>query len=182
MPHLPNVQRAIVGLANGDIGIANDVPLPDLEDDMIIVKNVFAGLNPVDTKMTGDLATTGAVAGMDYSGIVVAIGRKAETPVPVSLGDRVCGAVQGMHSFNPRVGAFSQYVGATSFITLKLPERVSFEDGASLGSGISTIGLALFRSLEVPGHPLEPASEAKNVLVYGGSTATGTLAIQLLKL
>jgi NADPH:quinone reductase-like Zn-dependent oxidoreductase len=65
---------------------------------------------------------------------------------------------------------------------MKLPDGMSFEEGASIGSGIGTIGLALFRSLEVPGYPEEPAITPKYVLVYGGSSATGTMAIQLLKL
>ena len=184
MDALPKTQKAIIGLENGELGISASVPLPTLvEDDMIMVYNQAVGLNPVDTKMTGTLATPGAISGMDFAGIVVAIGANAQPSSPIRIGDRVCGAVQGMHSLTPRVGAFAQYVGATDHTTLKLPHGMSMEEGAALGSGISTVGLALFRSLEVPGYPYEPAqSKPKTVLVYGGSTATGTLAIQLLKL
>jgi NADPH:quinone reductase-like Zn-dependent oxidoreductase len=67
-------------------------------------------------------------------------------------------------------------------VTLKVPDHISPEQGASLGSGIGTIGIALFKSLQVPGTPESPAIVPKSVLVYGGSTATGTLAIQILKL
>lgn len=179
---VPTFQTAIVGLPDGGLGISDHVALPSLEDDMIMVKNMVVGLNPVDTKMTGQLSTTGAISGMDFAGVVLAVGSKVSTATPIVVGDRVCGAVQGMHSLTPRVGAFAHYVGATDHVTLKLPESMSFEEGAAMGSGISTIGLALFRSLEVPGYPLEPAEKPRHVLVYGGSTATGTLAIQLLKL
>ncbi|EHK97306.1 putative protein TOXD [Glarea lozoyensis 74030] len=70
---------------------------------------------------------------------------------------------------------------------LKIGDRVagdemSFEEAATMGSGIGTMGLALFRSLGVPGYPGEPALKPKHVLVYGGSSATGTMAIQLLRL
>lgn len=179
---LPVRQTAIVGLSNGELGISQDVHLPGLEPDMIMVKNVAVALNPVDTKMTGNLASSGAISGMDFAGTVEAIGSNVQTPTPIVIGDRVCGAVQGMHSLTPRVGAFAEYVGATGFVSMKIPEQLSFEEGATLGSGIGTIGLALFRSLEIPGYPTEPAIKPREVLVYGGSTATGTMAIQLIKL
>jgi NADPH:quinone reductase-like Zn-dependent oxidoreductase len=182
METIPSFQTAVVGLPDGELGISDRVPLPDPEDDMIMVKNVAVGLNPVDTKMTGQLSTPGAISGMDFAGVVLAVGSKVSSAAPIAVGDRVCGAVQGMHSLTPRVGAFAHYIGATDHVTLKLPDTMSFEEGAALGSGISTIGLALFRSLQVPGYPLEPAEKPRHVLVYGGSTATGTLAIQLLKL
>ncbi|KAJ5624594.1 hypothetical protein N7510_000903 [Penicillium lagena] len=184
MDAFPPMQTAIVGLPNGDLGVRSDVPLPsELADDMILVQNHVVGLNPVDTKMTGSLGTPGAIAGMDFAGTVRAIGRGVVTPAgSLAVGDRVCGAVQGMHSLTPRVGAFAQYVGATDHVTLRLPPTMSFAEGAALGSGISTVGLALFHIMRVPGYPDEPAQTPRFVLVYGGSTATGTLAIQLLKL
>lgn len=182
MECLPDTQNAIIGLEDGSVGLSVGVPLPKLEDDMIMVKNVAAGLNPVDTKTTGALCSPGAIAGMDFSGRVVAMGPKAKASVPISVGDRVCGAVLGMHPSTSRVGAFAHYVGATSHVVLKIPDHMSFEEGASLGNVIGTIGLALFRYLQLPGDPLEPASNPRYVLVYGGSSATGTMAIQLVKL
>lgn len=65
---------------------------------------------------------------------------------------------------------------------IKVPEHMSLEEAASLGTGIGTMGLALFHNLDVPGYPTKPTEDAKTVLVYGGSTASGTLALQLLKL
>lgn len=183
MQDLPKFQTAIVGLENGELGISDEVPLPDLEPDMIIVKTVAVGVNPVDTKMTGPLGTPGAVAGMDFAGIVAAMGPNVQTAVPIAVGDRVCGAAQGMHSLAPRVGGLAQWVGAVDHVTLKLPDAMSFEEGAALGSGISTVGIALFRSLQIPGYPLQKlADRPRHVLVYGGSTATGTLAVQLIRL
>ena len=37
--NLPNKQTVIVGFDNGEIGISHDVSLPELEDDMILVRN-----------------------------------------------------------------------------------------------------------------------------------------------
>ncbi|PVH89277.1 zinc-binding dehydrogenase family oxidoreductase [Cadophora sp. DSE1049] len=183
MGSLPaEIQTAIVGTQDGNLNIANDVPVPKLEDDMILVRNSVMGLNPVDTKMTGNLCTTGAVAGMDFAGVVLAIGSKVKTAGDITVGDRVCGAVQGMHALTPTVGAFAQVVGASDVVTLKIPPSMTLEEAASLGSGVGTIGLALYKSLEIPGTPLKPAEVPRFVLVYGGSTATGTLALQILKL
>ncbi|KAK6433458.1 hypothetical protein LTR95_010364 [Oleoguttula sp. CCFEE 5521] len=57
---------------------------------------------------------------------------------------------------------------------------MSFEAGASLPAGLCTAGQAI-RQLGLP-LPDAPAEKPKKVPVYRGSTATGTLAIQLLKL
>jgi NADPH:quinone reductase-like Zn-dependent oxidoreductase len=67
---------------------------------------------------------------------------------------------------------------------MKVPPHMSWAEAATLGTGMGTMGLALFHNLCVPGYPTSPAppSAAKTVLVYGGSTASGTLALQLLKL
>jgi NADPH:quinone reductase-like Zn-dependent oxidoreductase len=178
----PLKQTAIVGYADGSLGISHDVSIPLLEDDMILVKNEAVALNPIDTKLSGKLCTANAVAGMDFSGTVVALGRNVKAAADIKVGDRVCGAVQGMHSLTPSVGAFAQYVGASDVVTLKLPEHLSFEEGASLGSGVGTVGLALFQSLKLPGTPDSPTDTPRDVLIYGGSTATGTMAIQVLKL
>ncbi|KAJ9483225.1 hypothetical protein VN97_g10191 [Penicillium thymicola] len=182
MPGLPSTQTAIVALNDGTLGLRDDIPVPALEEDMILVKNAFVALNPIDAKMVGKLAYPGAIGGMDFAGEVISIGPKVRTAVPIKPGDRICGAVPGMHSLTPTVGAFAQIVGATDLTTIKVPDHMSLEQAATLGSGIGTIGLALFKSLDVPGSPKSPASKPIDVLVYGGSTATGTLAIQLLKL
>jgi NADPH:quinone reductase-like Zn-dependent oxidoreductase len=106
--NLPTEQTAIVGLETGELGIAHDEPLPGLEDDMILVRNEAVALNPIDTKMVGKLCTTGAVAGMDFAGTVIALDSKVTTAAHIQVGDRVCGAVQGMHALTLRVGAFAQ--------------------------------------------------------------------------
>jgi NADPH:quinone reductase-like Zn-dependent oxidoreductase len=58
---------------------------------------------------------------------------------------------------------------------------MSFEDAATLGVGVTTVGQALYQSLGLP----LPASGARAdvpILIYGGSSATGTLAIQYARL
>jgi NADPH:quinone reductase-like Zn-dependent oxidoreductase len=144
MGRLPTRNTAIVGLEDGSLGLRDDVELPSLEPDMLLVRNYAVALNPIDSKMVGSLAQPGAVAGMDFAGEVIAVGAGVRTAVPIRVGDRVCGAVPGMNGLTPQVGAFAAVVGTADVTTLRIPEGMSFEEAASLGSGIGTIGLALF--------------------------------------
>jgi len=63
----------------------------------------------------------------------------------------------------------------------KIPETMSFEEAATLGTGVITVGQSLYMTMKLP-LPTEPAEKAIPILVYGGSSATGTLAIQYAKL
>ena len=70
-------------------------------------------------------------------------------------------------------------------IAMHIPPNVSFEEASTLGGGIATVALAYYRCFELP-LPILPIEMEKSngvpLLVYGGSTATGTLAIQFAKL
>ena len=82
---------------------------------------------------------------------------------------------------NHWTGAFAEHVLGKSDVTLHIPPGLSFEKAASLAAGLTTIGLCLYKSLQLP-LPTLPAKEAYHVFVYGGNTATGIIAILLLKL
>lgn len=89
---------------------------------------------------------------------------------------------------NAENGAFARYIAVKEGIQMHIPEDVSFEAAATTGVGIGSTGYALYKVLGLPlpdsnasGHPSR--SEAREtVLIYGGSTATGSIAIQLAKL
>ncbi|RFU77042.1 zinc-binding dehydrogenase family [Trichoderma arundinaceum] len=189
---LPKTQTAIVAQGPGELAIQHDVPLPALAPDMAIVKTAAVAINPADAKMLDYSAAAGAIIGYDYAGTVVALGSEAAAAGKLQIGDRVAGLVHGMNKLLPDVGAFSEYVGACADLLLKIPDSMSFEDGASFGTGVATAALSLFHELGVPAsleqlRKGEPATadqieEREFVLVAGGSTATGTRAIQLLKL
>lgn len=88
-----------------------------------------------------------------------------------------------MHADDLLRGAFSEYVLATADVACKMPEGMGFDEAYAMPTALATAGLALFHEL---GLPLPGTQEARSiagtpVLVSGGATATGTMAIQLLK-
>lgn len=179
---LPQKQKAVIGLEDGSLEVSSNVQVAQIEDHMILIRTRAIGLNPIDTKMKGPLAAPGAIGGIDFAGEVAAIGSKSTAPANIVIGDRVFGAATGYQKSKPTLGAFAEFVAINSAGLLKLPDDFSFEKGASMGCSVSTIGLALFKSLNIPGTPFYPAEKPVNVFVYGGSTTTGTMAIQLIKL
>ena len=178
----PTAQTAIVAASKGRLIVSHEAAVPTLQSDMILVKTVAVALNPCDHKTVDNFPTPGAFAGCDFAGVIVDIGYGVRQ-TQYRIGDRVCGAVHGSNPACLTSGSFAQYVGATADILLKIPDSMSFEEAAAIGgTGITTAGMALFNSMQLPGNPFEPAAKASFVLVYGASTATGTMCLQMLKL
>ena len=60
---------------------------------------------------------------------------------------------------------------------------MTLENAPSIsGTAIATLGVALFWSLQIPGTLDTPATKSEDILVYGGSSTLGLLAIQMVKL
>jgi NADPH:quinone reductase-like Zn-dependent oxidoreductase len=178
---LPATQTAIITQDSLQLGISNHVPIPKLlEPGLIIVKNVAVGLNPTDYKMPANFPSPGAINGCDFAGVVVQIGPSVTKPLKV--GDRVCGVVHGSNPVCHQSGSFAEYVAATADFVFKMPQNMDFETAAAFGgAALGTVGLALYQSLGLS-WPDSPATRNFFVLVYGGSTTCGTMAIQLLRL
>ncbi|KAH8676757.1 chaperonin 10-like protein [Tricladium varicosporioides] len=152
-----------------------EVTIPKLRDDYILVKVKAVALNPTDWKHVDYLSTEGARIGCDYAGIVEEIGSKVTKDF--KKGDRVCGFVHGGNEANHDDGCFGNYTQAKGDIQIKIPENLSFEEAATLGVGITTVGQGLYQSLKLA-LPTKPTTAKEQILIYGGSTSTGTLAIQ----
>jgi NADPH:quinone reductase-like Zn-dependent oxidoreductase len=169
----PSKMKAIKVVETGRAEI-QEVPVPKLRDEYILVKTTCVALNPTDWKHIDYLAIPGHTVGCDFAGIVEEVGPKVTKEW--KKGDRICGFTHGVNSAEPEDGAFGEYVMAKGDIAMKIPENLSDEEAATLGVGITTVGQGLYQSL---GLPLPGSGRAGfPILIYGGSTATGSLAIQ----
>lgn len=88
------------------------------------------------------------------------------------------------NDLNPKTGAFARYIAVKGDLQLLIPEQVSFEAASSVAVGVATNGFGPYKILELPwpGKAKGLAATSKTLFVYGGSTATGTIAIQFAKL
>ncbi|KAI0095666.1 putative zinc-binding dehydrogenase family oxidoreductase [Hypoxylon sp. NC0597] len=161
------------------------MPLP-LAPGHVLVHVAAVALNPCDWKMPDRFPSVGSVGGSDFAGSIVALSEGIETTHPgLAVGDRVCGAVHGFNPADHTSGAFSNYIVATADILMKIPEGVRWEEAAAVGgTGIATLGIAFHQHLLLESWFGNQAKmdETLPVLVYGGGTATGTMAIQLLRI
>ena len=161
-----------------------DSPKPTLRPDYLLVKVSCVALNPTDWKTVQETNFTGEqplTVGCDFSGIVEEVGSAVTRAF--SLGDRVWGFAHSCHTTQPEDGAFAEYLVAKGDVTLKIPDHMTFPEAASLGIQVYTVGQGLYQTLQLP-WPTEPLSSNDKlpILIYGGSTAMGTLAIQMAKL
>lgn len=177
---LPTTQQGLVVDDDQEtVIIRPDCPLPALPPDQVLVRVRAVGVNPSDTKMRGPFALPHAILGADFAGDVVAVGPEV---TDVQVGDRVCGAQNELFAGSPERGAFATYNVTRGRMWMRIPDAWSYEAAASLPVGLCTAGLAL-RLLGVPlPDPDRAVEKGAHVLVYGGSTATATIAMQLLKL
>jgi NADPH:quinone reductase-like Zn-dependent oxidoreductase len=120
-----------------------------------------------------------AVVGCDYSGVVEAVGE--DVTKEFKKGDKVYGLVHGCNRYRPDSGAFAEHIVAKGDIQSKIPDNLTFEEAATLGAGLITVGQGMYQHLGLA-LPTDPIKDETPILVYGGSTATGSLGIQFAKL
>ncbi|TQS33343.1 hypothetical protein Golomagni_06317 [Golovinomyces magnicellulatus] len=128
--------------------------------------------------MVDFLSSPGQLVCCDYSGVVERVGSAVRNGL--KPGDRVAGFVHGCNPSNHENGAFAEYITAKGDLPLKIPPSMSFTDAATMGAGVFTVAQGLYQSLALALPKLTDRNEY--VFVYGGSSATGSLAIQFAKL
>lgn len=146
-----------------------DVPDPAPGPGEVLVRTKAIGVNPVDTYIRdgayGKSVTPPYTPGADAAGLVEAIGKDVKTFKP---GDRVYIGGTTAGGFN---GAYAELVVSRENQVHRLPERLSFAQGAAVNIPYATAWRALFqRARAVPG---------EWVLVHGASGGVGTAAVQI---
>ncbi|RDX56935.1 GroES-like protein [Lentinus brumalis] len=182
MPTSSQQKVLFVQSKQGELVIgARDVPKPGPTD--ILVKNEAVGLNPVDWKIItfGMAETYPTILGHDAAGVVEAVG---ESVTAFAKGDRVL--YQGF-SEDDRA-CFQQYTLIDGGLAAKLPESLSFEQGATLPLAFATAAIGFYFKA---GGPLltPPWAEGGRgkykdtpLVVIGGASTAGSLALQFAKL
>lgn len=170
--------HALVIQSAGDAEVVK-VSIPKLRDEYIIIKVKAVAVNPTDVLHIDYFASPGARIGCDYAGVVEQVG--SAVAKSLAKGDRVAGFAHGSNAVHHEDGTFADYITAKGDLLVRIPDNMSFEQAAGLGVGVTTVGQALYQSLGLP-TPDAPAKEKLPILIYGGSTATGALAIQFAKL
>ncbi len=138
------------------------MPTPGAGD--VLVKVAFAGLNQADTMQRRGLypPPPGAspVIGLEISGEVIAVG----DGVPAAmLGQQVCVLVSG--------GGYAQFCLAKAAHCLPLPEGLSLAEAAAMPEALFTVWHNVFER--------GWAREGETLLVHGGTSGIGTMAIAL---
>ncbi|KAF7560697.1 hypothetical protein G7046_g3449 [Stylonectria norvegica] len=188
---LPKTQSALKITGSSTVALSTTAPLPTLEPLDVLVRVACVSINHVDGKSADLSPSAGATSGVDFSGVVVKLGTDVDTDKfrasndlkPLRIGDRVFGGVFGNNPLRHDNGSFAEYVAVPARLIWHLPTDMDFSTAATLGATLATVGLAAFHYLQVPmPSATSSESESRTVLVYGGGTATGAMAIQMLRL
>ncbi|KAJ7363858.1 chaperonin 10-like protein [Mycena albidolilacea] len=150
-----------------------DVPIPVPRSGEILINVAVIAQNPVDWKyLVIKSAAAGKIIGWDFSGTVSQLGPHCQNR---RLNDRVAGFVPG--------GAFAEYLVIPEDLVIVLPETVSFEDAARLGTACITACQCLYQELGIP-IPLDEHGLLVDepILIWSGASSTGQYAIQLARL
>ena len=141
-----------------------ELPMPRPADDQILVRVMAIGVNPVDGYIrSGNYARKPALPytpGSDAAGIIESVGDRVADFKP---GDRV-------YTAGTLSGSYAEFALCDSSQVYRLPDRVSFSQGAALGIPYATAYRALRqRAQALPG---------ETALIHGASGGVGIAAVQ----
>jgi NADPH2:quinone reductase len=148
-----------------DVMKLEEVPDPKPGAKQVLVRLKAVGVNPVDTYIReGKYAITAGLPytpGSDGAGVVEAIGDGVTSFKP---GDRV-------YIGGTATGAYAELALCNEPQVHRLPERVTFQQGAGVNVPYATAYRGLFHRAQ--------ARPGETVLVHGASGGVGTAAVQL---
>ncbi|KAJ4468788.1 chaperonin 10-like protein [Lentinula aciculospora] len=158
------------------IPFGQDDLVKSIPEDQLIIRVRAVGLNPTDWKHgIGEWGTPGAILGCDSAGDVIKVGSAVKH---LKVGDRVAGFNYG-GSFQTNNGSYAEFVRLLSSVTFKIPDDLTYEEGASLPIPHLTAVQVFYMRLNIPKPFSPPAGEKEIILIWGGSTAVGHSAVQL---
>lgn len=154
------------------------VDIPELGPNEVLVQNRAIGLNPIDWKSKKyDFAIHKFpwINGRESSGEVIKVG--AKVPKQVTVGTKVI--ITSTSYRDLRTSTFQNLTVCDYRLVWKLPEFLTFEQGATLGVGLTTAAMILYDSFEIPYEFKFQGNEA--IIIWGASSVVGQYLIQLAK-
>ncbi|KAI5951157.1 hypothetical protein KGF54_004231 [Candida jiufengensis] len=179
------MKAAVISGVENPLSKIKEIPIPEINNDQILIKSHSFAVNPTDWKHVDyKIGQKGDVLGSDVSGVVEKVGSNVKH---LKKGDYVGSFVSG--NISKTNGAYAEYVASSPNSTAKYEHLSSDADGkpgpiktfdgaASVTLGLVTVGISFSYYLNLP----KNKKDGDFILIWGGSTATGILAIQLAKL
>ncbi len=141
-----------------------ELPVPQPGPGEVLIKVAYAGVNRPDVAQRQGFypAPAGAspIPGLEIAGEVVALGEGAESAL---LGQQVCALVTG--------GGYAEYCTADARHCLPVPVSMPLAEAAALPETLFTVWHNVFER--------GWACEGETLLVHGGTSGIGTMAITL---
>jgi NADPH:quinone reductase-like Zn-dependent oxidoreductase len=146
--------------------VVEQMPVPQAGPDSVLVRIKAAGVNPVDWKLrSGALrqympVPLPAIPGRDLAGTVVEVGAGVTA---FQAGQAVYGMAE--------TGSYAEYAVAAVKAIAPKPERLTFDEAASVPVGAVTAWRALFDAAQI--------QAGQRVLIQGAAGGVGLFAVQL---
>jgi putative PIG3 family NAD(P)H quinone oxidoreductase len=162
---MPSEQTVIVITAAGgpEVLESRRRPIPSPADHELLIRVHAAGINrhDVNQRRRGPGTAHSDVPGLEVAGVVAGIGTKLSG---WTLGERVCALTDG--------GGYGEYAVAPAALSFRIPERLTDVLAAALPEALFTVWFNFFKVAQL--------APAESVLLHGGTSGVGSIAIQLL--
>ncbi|WP_430598051.1 NADP-dependent oxidoreductase [Enterococcus sp. AZ177] len=151
--------------------IEQEVTLPELTENQVLVKEYATSINPIDWKLReGYLKQMfdwpfPIILGWDVAGVITEVGSGV---TDWKVGDKVFARPE-----TTRFGTYAEETIVDDHLLAKIPENISFEEAAA----VPLAGLTALQALFDHGK----LQKDEKVLIHAGAGGVGTYAIQLAK-
>ncbi|OQV23559.1 Quinone oxidoreductase [Hypsibius exemplaris] len=154
--------------------LVTDVSVPEPKKGEVLVQVKAVGVNPTDTYTRAGMyqqPNLPYIPGADAAGVVAAVGEGVSN---FKIGDRVYTCLYGF-KFNDgkEFGSYAEYSVAPAARVFRLPDELSFSQGAALGIPYFTA----VRALKYKAN----AQSGERILIHGASGGVGLAAVQICK-
>ena len=175
-------QAAILPQKGGPLSV-EDRPTPEPGPDEVLIEVKAVALNPVDYWQRDlgmpPVPSYPAVVGSDVAGLVAKVGSNVSN-APPSGSRAIAFASSFYQDGSSDHGAFQKYALARSEGVIALPDALSYEEGAIFPLAVLT-ALSGWTTVGIPLDTKYTPQDEQAVLIWGGASSVGTLAVQSAK-